>query len=676
MMRRLKLLVLTAILATVGSNPSHVSAQEEPKPLNVPPGFRVEGITGNLEWPTTFTFAPDGRVFIAEKAGRVKIWKDGVLYARPLIDIRDEVNNFVDRGLIGMALDPNFAQNGWLYLAYAWDAPGEAKDADGPRRGRVVRYTVEGDVARPESAHVVLDDHWSYTQNHSVGTLKFDREGKLWVSLGEGALSAMPGRLALKALSIDNLQGKVLRIDPLTGEGVPGNPFYDPRFPKRARSRVWAYGFRNPFRFALHPETQLPYVGDVGWNTYEMLMIATKGANFGWPCVEGSMDRPEFQGEPECRDVNIRTTTPKELSYPHAGNNASVTAGDFNTGDHFPAEMKGQFFWGDYSTQVINRTALDENGRFKETIPFGTRMGEPVDIQFGPDGALWYLSIYSGGLRRIVYQDQPLGALARTTKRNNPPVVILSPFDGETYLPGQRVELRGATSKAGRAEWRVTRYDGQRATPITTTFGLNTAFIMPNDMGDESFVEAVLTVADPKGGPSSAKVRVYPTHSDGYIRAWWLTNGFPYLTLDDDPLPGGEANFIPRPDDKTVWTIRSPSHNINLLDYVTPARKGMVYAFVWIASPEDRPGLLGMNSDDGLAAWLNGERIWFNKVSRFMPDDLRDIDLPPIRLKKGYNALLLKIDTNEGDWQFKARVLNPDGSIMRDVVPKLALPSR
>jgi hypothetical protein len=199
---------------------------------------------------------------------------------------------------------------------------------------------------------------------------------------------------------------------------------------------------------------------------------------------------------------------------------------------------------------------------------------------------------------------------------------------------------------------------------------------MPNDMGDESFVEAVLTVADPKGGSSSAKVRVYPTHSDGYIRAWWLTNGFPYLTLDDDPLPGGEASFIPRPEDKTVWTIRSPSHNINLLDYVTPARKGMVYAFVWIASPENRKGLLGMNSDDGLAAWLNGERIWFNKVSRFMPDDLRDIDLPPIRLKKGYNALLLKIDTNEGDWQFKARVLNPDGSIMRDVVPKLALPSR
>jgi glucose/arabinose dehydrogenase len=244
-----------------------------------------------------------GRVFIAEKAGRVKIWKDGVLYARPLIDIRDEVNNFVDRGLIGMALDPNFAQNGWLYLAYAWDAPGEAKDADGPRRGRVVRYTVEGDVARLESAHVVLDDHWSYTQNHSVGTLKFDREGKLWVSLGEGALSAMPGRLALKALSIDNLQGKVLRIDPLTGEGVAGNPFYDPRFPKRARSRVWAYGFSQPLPLRpasgdsapLRRRRGVEYIRDVdGRHQRGELRLAVRGRQ------HGSARVPRRAGVPRC----------------------------------------------------------------------------------------------------------------------------------------------------------------------------------------------------------------------------------------------------------------------------------------------------------------------------------------------------------------------------------------
>lgn len=648
-----------------------------PAALDLPAGFRVEPITSNLELPTTFTFAPDGRVFIAEKSGRVKIWKDGVLYARPLIDIRDEVNEFVDRGLIGMALDPNFAENGWIYLMYAWDAPGQAKDVDEPRRSRLVRYTVEGDTVRPNSAFVLFDDHWNYTQNHSVGTLKFDKRGLLWVSLGDGSLSAMPDAISLTALDINTLQGKVLRIDPRTGHGVPGNPFYDPRFPKSARARVWAYGFRNPFRFAVHPETQLPYVGDVGWNTYEMLMIATKGANFGWPCVEGSMDRPEFQNAPECRGISVKTTTPKELSYPHNQNNASVTAGDFNTGDHFPPEMKGNFFWGDYSTQVINRTVLDARGRFKETIPFGKQMGEPVDIQFGPDGALWYLSIYSGGLRRIVYEGRPLGALATLTQTpasRKPTVAILTPFDGDTYLAGQTVRLRGEAKQATKTSWRITRYDGRRGTPIADREGSEAEFIMPAGLGDDGFVEAIFTATDAKGNLAAAKVNIYPPPGDGYIRAWWLNGGYPYRTLDDDMLPGGEANYIARPGDKTAWAIRSPSRNINLRHYITPGRKTMAYAFVWIESPEDRKGLLGMNSDDGLAAWLNGKEIWRNKLSRYMPDDLRDIDLPPIELKKGYNALLLKIDTNDGDWQFKARVLNPDGSIMRDVTAKLVRP--
>ncbi len=672
-----RILTLALILVITLSSPLFIAGTSRAKTiraLEVPPGFRVEPITSNLELPTTFTFAPDGRVFIAEKAGRVKVWKDGVLYARPLIDIRDEVNSFVDRGLIGMALDPNFAENGWIYLMYAWDAPGQAKDVDEPRRSRLVRYTVEGDVVRPNSAFVLFDDHWNYTQNHSVGTLKFDKRGLLWVSLGEGALSAMPDRLALTALDINTLQGKVLRIDPRTGNGVPGNPFYDPRFPKRARSRVWSYGYRNPFRFALHPETQLPYVGDVGWNTYEMLMIATKGSNFGWPCVEGIMDVPQFQSMPECRGINVKNTTPKELSYHHNENNAAVVAGDFNTGDNFPPEMKGNFFWGDYSTQVINRTVLDERGRFKETIPFGKRMGEPVDIQFGPDGALWYLSIFSGGLRRIVYEGGPLGALATITRpvvSNKPSAAILAPFDGDTYLAGQTVRLRGEARNAVATEWRITRYDGRRATPITSTTGLQASFVMPGDLRDDGFVEAIFTATDGKGNLAATKVNIYPFPSDGYIRAWWLNGGYPYGTLDDDLLPGGEANYIARPGDKTAWAIRSPSRNINLLNYITPSRKTVAYAFVWIESPEDRKGLLGMNSDDGLAAWLNGKEIWRNKVSRYMPDDLRDIDLPPIELKRGYNALLLKVDTNDGDWQFKARVLNPDGSIMRDVVAKL-----
>jgi glucose/arabinose dehydrogenase len=662
---------ISSLLLTV----PHAGQASNPSQITLPAGFKIEPITANLDLPVAFQFVPDGRIFILEKAGRVKVWKNGQLNTQPMLDIRDEVNDFVDRGLLGIAIDPNFMQNGWIYLLYAWDAPGQAKDADEPRRSRLMRYTVEGDVIRPNSGVLLFDDHWNDTQNHSVGGLKFDPQGNLWVSLGDGSLSARPDKLSLRALTPDNLQGKVLRIDPKTGNGVPGNPFFDEANPKSAESRVWSMGYRNPFRFALSPTTTLPYVGDVGWNTYEMLMIGTPASNFGWPCMEGPNMLKEFAGAVECKDKTLADYTAKELSYNHDGKNASVTAGDFNMGDHFPAEMKGQFFWGDYSTQQFFRTVLDENGKFKQNIEFATNMGEPVDIQFGPDGALYYLSIYSGGFRRIVREGGKLGSLVTMTQpvtSTRPVAAIVSPFNGDTVLGGKTVNLTGRVENATSQNWRVTRYEGRRATPITDTNTLTATFTMPADLKDDGFIEAIFSAAGARGDIASSRIRLYPQVSDGYIRSWWLNGGYPFSTLNDDAIPGGEAKYIARPGDPSAWAIRSDTRNINFLKYITPAYKTAAYAFTWIEVPEDRKGLLGMMSDDGIAVWLNGKEIWRNQVSRFMPDDTRDIDLPAIELKKGLNALLIKVDQNDGDWQFKARVLNPDGSIMKDAVAKLA----
>jgi hypothetical protein len=302
-------------------------------------------------------------------------------------------------------------------------------------------------------------------------------------------------------------------------------------------------------------------------------------------------------------------------------------------------------------------------------------MGEPVDIQFGPDGALYYLSIYSGGFRRIVNESGKLGSLVTTTQSvssTKPAAIIVSPFNGDTVLGGKEVKLAGKIENASTPNWRVTRYDGRRSTLITDTNTVATVFTMPSDLKDDGFIEAIFSATSAKGDIASSRIRLYPFMSDGYIRSWWLNGGYPYLTLDDDAIAGGEVNYRAKPGDKSAWAIRIDSRNINFLKYITPAYKTMSYAFVWVDVPEDRKGLLGLMSDDGIVVWLNGREIWRNKVSRFMPDDTRDIDLPAIELKKGLNALLVKVDQNDGDWQFKARILNPDGSIMKDAVAKMA----
>jgi glucose/arabinose dehydrogenase len=636
------------------------------------PRFVVETLTDNLELPTGLAVAPDGRIFLLEKAGRVKIWKDGVLYGRPLLDIRDEVNSFVDRGLLGIALDPQFTKNGWLYLSYVYDPPGAARDGAEPRTGRIVRYTVVGDVVRPNSARVILDDYVSITQQHANGSIHFAPDGALFAAFGEGTLSQGVQPLALRAQSLDNLQGKVIRIDAL-GNGLPDNPFYDPAAPRSARSRIWAYGFRNPFRFRLHPQSGLPYVGDVGWNKYEWLVVAAKGANFGWPCVEGSENTAEYSKMPECAGVTAAAAARKEIVYPHDGAPASITAGDFNTGAHFPADTRGNLFFADYSKFFLRRAVLDEQGRVTTIKDVVANVGEPVDMQFGRDGALYLLSHHSRGFMRVRVKDAPLTSPPPTAAARPAPLIIFGAGDGDTLLPGARVAL---TTTAA-ADWSVTAYSGphgRSGRSLARTTGARIEFTMPTDLGDAGFVEVMLSASSRAGAVDAAHIDLFTPHSDGYIRSWWLLGSRPWFDLDMDAL-GNEASFMLTPDDKRAWLIRSPTRHIDFLRYISPAPgvfgvltdKASVYAFVWIDVPEARTGLLGMNSDDGLAAWLNNKEIWRNKVGRNMPDDLRDIDLPPITLKTGRNALLIKVDSRGGDWRFKARVLNPDGSIMRDV---------
>ena len=778
--RWLVLPLLFALACATLARPA-LPAQADTKGL--PPGFDTQIVASGVDLPVALAWLPDGRMLLAEKGGMLKLIDNNLIYARPVIDLRDEVDDFVDRGLLGLAVDPNFTANGFVYLMYAYDAPGQAKDVDEPRMGRLVRYVMRHDVIDKNSGVILLDDYESTAQNHSIGDLKWAPDGSLYVSLGEGSLSALAQQIAFRAQDLNSTNGKILRIDPLTGDGLPGNPFYDAASPHSAKSRVWSLGHRNPYRISVNPVTGIPWSGNVGWWTYESLQIARAGDNFGWPCTEGPIATNDYPKLGDCTNVKPWTVAPS-FDYPHKLGNASLTAGDFNIYANFPAEMQGDYFYGDYSLQWIRRMKVDlAKDKILSDEPFASGQGEPAEIEFSPDGELFYLPLYSGVVRKIVYTDgykrewkPALEAICKsacntvdggvsggapftvtfsaagTTNPNNenlshamtfgdegdrhpprlnlpasfantftfthvytqpgvyvarlftraengavhiterrvtvgkptPVVRVVSPGALSEFVPGQRVELAAqatdAFNNAGgiTTRWWVDVLDGLKSKVLVNEDKPSTSFIVPADLSRDAKLNVWVYAQAADGAVTAKRIPLVRKAADGYVRTWYLTRAFQF-TGDERPIEpdtlgdaGGEAKFAVTDETVHAQLIYNDSFLINFKDYNTPNYRTLAYAFIWINSPDDRKGLLGINSDDGNAVWLNGQQIWKNNVSRSVPkpgekDDLRDIDLPAIQLRKGKNALLVKVSQNDGDWVFKLRVLNSDGSIMQDV---------
>ena len=281
---KLLLLVCTLLLVWAAS----AKAQTQ-----LPPGFSRTDI-GGTTWsaPVGVTFDANGRMYVWERAGRVFVVENGVKLATPLIDISDEVvnNQNEDHGLLGFALHPNFLQNGWVYLLYAVDRydllhsndPNynpQLSDYNEPFIGRLTRYTARASdglrTVDPASRKVLLGETPQtgcpilYT-THGVGSLVFGSDDSLLATCGDGAswhrrgpggpsagaksvqalADGMPARMSARsARSSGVLAGKILRLDPATGDGLPSNPWFNPAQPRSPRSRVYALGFRNPFRF-------------------------------------------------------------------------------------------------------------------------------------------------------------------------------------------------------------------------------------------------------------------------------------------------------------------------------------------------------------------------------------------------------------------------------------------
>jgi glucose/arabinose dehydrogenase len=332
-------------------------------------------IASGLNRPTAMAIAPDGRIFVAEQGGTLRVIKSGALLPTPFLSVSVTSSN--ERGLLGVTFDPDFAANGYVYVYYT---------AASPVVNRVSRFTASSsnpDVAQAGSEVLILNPIPSETGWHNGGAIHFGPDGKLYVAVGEGHSGD-------NAQSLSTLSGKLLRIN-RDGTIPTDNPFYGTA--TGANRAIWAMGLRNPFTFDIERATGRIFVNDVGENAYEEINEAwagtSGGLNFGWPATEGPHNDPRYQNPVH--------------AYAQANGDCAITGGSFYDPAtvNFPAEYEGDYFFADYCNGWIK--SLDVATRQVTTFLDIDRTRDPVDVKVGEDGSLYYVARGTSSIRRVRY---------------------------------------------------------------------------------------------------------------------------------------------------------------------------------------------------------------------------------------------------------------------------------
>ncbi len=532
MPRPLRAAAALAIACAVVLAPRIVLAAPSPAP-----SFVVENLFPGVSFvaPTDLAWLPDRRALVTEKSGLVWLVNAGIRSAQPVVDLRASVLDQNDRGLISVAVDPNYFVNHYIYLLYVVDPDSNNVETDPNAYSRLVRYTMnttDSSTVVASSRRVLFGRTWtegavSCSDSHTGDDLEWGNDGSLLVSIGDGASYTTvdagglhpsvfsPTRTelyedigAFRAQSLTSLTGKVLRINPATGLGYMSNPFRDADLGSR-RSRIWAYGLRNPFRISVRPGTGTAdtsagnpgtvYIGDVGWTTTEEQSIATTGGrNFGWPCMEGNLGNAAYQAANPlhngCGSVgtpdNPNAFTAPMIYYGHGAGNSNfglvgntAIGGTFTTTTNYPTAYRGYVF-GDYGSNWIRVGTLNGSGIVTATTSLVTDADGPVSFSREPlTGDIVYVAINTGEVRRIRYTGatsnrDPVANATGTPPSGPAPLAVAFSSAGSSDPDGDPIGFAWAFG------------DGQGSTQANPSY----TYTSPGQY------RAILTVTDSRGG--------------------------------------------------------------------------------------------------------------------------------------------------------------------------------
>ena len=420
----------------------------------LPPGFTESLVVSGISNPTAMQFAPDGRLFVAEQGGRLRVIRNGALLPTPFLTVT--VSSVGERGLLGVAFDPNFATNQFVYIYYTATTP--------TIHNRISRFTANGDVAAAGSETIILDlDNLSSATNHNGGALNFGPDGKLYVAVGENANGA-------NAQTLSNLLGKMLRINK-DGTIPSDNPFFATA---TGRNRaIWALGLRNPFTFAFNFDRAQMFINDVGQNTWEEINDGIAGANYGWPDTEGPTNDPRF-------------VAPR-YAYNQSGTPCAITGGAFYApaAMQFPAGYLNDYFFADFCAGWINKLDPSDNS----VVTFATGIASPVDLKVGDDGALYYLARGAGAVYRVSYSATAPSITTHPTSQTVPPGASVTFSVRASGPPPLRYQWQrnGANISGATAQ-------DYTLVAAATDNGARFRAVVSNDTGSVLSNEALLTV--------------------------------------------------------------------------------------------------------------------------------------------------------------------------------------